>query len=316
MPIQANGFIEDPDNNYIFSAVQYISPHEKWDPPGDGWINVRTESREITPGKGLLLWKCVGYNPENESEFFETYVKNLGHSRKFALQLQCSSFASAVKGGFFSGSNYKKIVAPFQKGNTDIDNILVLTKEQEQSFEKRAEILLPNLAQTGMDGDNVAYFDIDECFLDKTGFAYQYEGIALIHGIRNIHPALLWFNIGSGDCTIGNKDWTLLMNIANKSKVKDTLSSKGLKYLAEHGSALWNEYTLRKYLHDFQETIGKVVAECDVGSFLNMNHHIVILPDQIPDNWEYKGGKWMKKSYKNRNIDAVGYEAADIFFSF
>ncbi len=306
------GFIKDPDDDRYFIAVQYVSPHEKWIPPGDGWLNVCTQSREIIPGHGLLLWRCAD-NKNDESEDLFSAAIHIGMSRKFALQLQCSSFTSAVKGGFFSGSNYKKIVAPFKKDGADIDDILILTGAQENTYKKRLEVLLPQLSQASMAGNDFAYFDIDENFNDKTGFAVFYEGIALVHGIKKVHPALLWFNIGTGDATIGNKEWTLLMSIEPISRIKDILSSEGLKSLAEQASDMWNKYTLREYLYTFQETIGKKVAECGVSSLLNMNHHIVILPRQVPDDWQYKDGRWYKAIREGSM--PTGLELADLFFS-
>ena len=305
------GYIKDPDDDYYFFAVQYVSPNENWVPPGNGWLNVRTKSKEIFPEKGLLLWICAK-DDSGAVDSFSSAVR-VGFSRKFALQLRCSHFSSAVKGGFFSGSNYKKIVAPFKKNNIDIDDILILTEEQENEYRKRLEILLPNLSQASMAGNSFSCFDIDENFHDKTGFASQYEGIALIHGMKNIHPAQLWFNIGRGDSTIGDKEWTLLMGISRISEIKDTLSSKGLKHLAEHAATMWNTYTLREYLYDFQETIGKKVAEFGVNSLLNMNHHIVILPSQVPDYWQYRDGKWYKTTREGSK--PTGLELADLFFS-
>ena len=311
MPKKLNGTITDPEwDDHIFVAEQYISPAENTTLNGDWWVNLSTGTREISPGRGLCLWS-FREKDRPEEDAYSVAVRN-GHSMKSSLLFYKNSFEKAKEGGFFFGSKYDKIIKSCKESNVEIDDVLIMTEVQEKQFANRVNVLLPNLEKAKEAGEHITVYPIDECFRDRT-HVHIYDGIALIHGLKKIHPSSLWFNLDRGDRTIGNKEWTILLRRADYG-IRDELSEGKFKQIVEQLSSLWNEYTMKKYLQDYESTIGKKIAQFFDGGPFDCNHHVVFTPLQIPENWIYKDGEWYRRK-EERDTSGSTYGLIDLFFS-
>ena len=314
MPKKLSGIMKIPNHSFhnAFIAEQYISPSENITLNGDWWLNLRTNSRELSPDHGLCLWS-LGFEDGRDSSNVYFYLNRSGSSMKYALSLEKLYFEEAKEGGLFFGSNYKKIIRSCKEDGIDVDDILIITESQEKSFSNRVDYLLPNLENIKTFKD-IKIFVIDECFRGKIGGG-GYDGIALVYGLEKSHPATLWLNLDKGDCTIGEKKWTVLLRKDSYgSDIKEKLSQGDFKEVVKSESSWWKNYTMEYDLQLYQETIGSKVAQYCDGSFFDCNHHLVISPDQIPDNWVFKDGKWYRRT-EERDTSGSTYGLIDLFFS-